>query len=175
MEMSKPPPPGDPGGPPSIDPIRHQMFLQRIRDEQSLSLAIAAGGLTGLVGAAAWALITARTHTRYSLIAVGIGFAVGWVIQKVGKGIDLSFGIAAAVIALLSVVFGDLLASCALVAAENGQSFIDVAWNLSWDQAVELTKATISYVDLLFYAVAGYFAFRNARRQFSEEEIASLQ
>jgi hypothetical protein len=151
------------------------MFLQKARDEQNLSLAIAAGSLTGLAGAAGWAFITARTSTHYSLIAIGIGFAVGWVIQKVGRGIDLSFGISAAVIALVSVGLGDLLANCAQFAEYYNRGFFEVLWDLNWEMTVDMMKAGFSYIDLLFYAAAGYFAFRNARRQFSNEELEALQ
>ena len=151
------------------------MFFQTARDEQNLSLAIAAGSLTGLAGAVAWAFITARTSSHYSLIAVVIGFAVGWVFRVVGKGMDISFSIVAAVIALLSVAFGDLLATCAMLADANEVTFFDVFWSLNWDTAVELATAQFSYVDILFYGVAAYFAFRNAPRRFGDDELAPLR
>ena len=158
------PPSGLPPGFPKPEPMPNQWFLQKVRDEQNLSLAVAAGSLTGLAGAAFWAFITARTNTHYSIIAIGVGFAVGWVMRKVGKGIDISFPIAAAVIALISVALGDLFASLALVADYNNISFFEALSGLDWDATVVLMKAGFSYVDLLFYAGAAYFAFRNAER-----------
>ena len=58
----------DAPGQTSLDHTKVQTFMQRRRAEQSMPLALAAGVVSALVGAAIWAIVTDMTK----------GFQIGW-------------------------------------------------------------------------------------------------
>lgn len=175
-DMPQPSPRPDQGdSTPTIDPLKQQMLMQRLRDEQSIGAAIAAGSGVGLVVAILWAALAVWTNYQLGILAVGIGFLVGWVVQKTGKGIDQVFGITGGLIALLSCLIGNLFMVCAFVAEEYGQSVFDVLMNLSFEQAVAWMSASFSVIDLLFYGFAAYYGYKNSFRPITAEEIASIR
>lgn len=105
------------------DPLRIELARQRLAAEQKLGAGIAAGAVAAAAGAALWAAITVATGYQIGFMAIGIGFLVGWAVRSAGKGVDKTFGIAGAVLALLGCVVGNLLAAVGLVAKQEGIPF----------------------------------------------------
>jgi len=46
---------------------------------------------------------------EFAIAYMAVGYAIGWVIQKYGRGVKVSFSIMAAVFCVLIIFFGDLL------------------------------------------------------------------
>ena len=164
-----------PGPQMEIDPQRLQAFLDELRWRQSLPLAVLAGAAAAVLGAAAWGGITALTGWRIGLVAVGVGLLVGFAVRKAGKGIDRRFSVVGAVFSLLGCFLGNLLAVCMYLSKDQGIPLADLLPALTNPRfVVELTKASFSPMDLLFYAIAVYEGYRFSLRPLSSEEIAAL-
>lgn len=156
------------------DPLRIELARQRLASEQKLGAGIAAGAGAALLGAALWAAITVATGYQIGFMAIGIGFLVGWAVRAAGKGVDKTFGIAGAVLALLGCVAGNLLAAVGLVAKQEGIPFFDLLSSIDPAVAFELMKAFFSPMDLLFYAIAVYEGYRLSFRRLTAEEAKEL-
>ena len=172
--MNEEPAPGSGAAREQPDPLRLELARQRLASEQKLGAGIAAGAAAALAGAALWAAITVAAGYQIGFMAVGIGFLVGWAVRAAGKGVDKSFGIAGAVLALLGCLIGNLVAVVGLVAKQEGIPFFDLLSRLDAELAIELMKASFSPIDLLFYAIAVYEGYRLSFRRLTAEEAKEL-
>lgn len=135
------------------------------RPEQNLGFALAAGGVASLLGALVWTAFSAFGRQRVGYIALGIGFLVGWVVRKTGRGTSWPFGLVAAILTLASCVLGMLLSHALRVAlAEDGELSRQVLERLL---ALLLTtplqdalRASLNPVDGVFTLIATYQAFQ---------------
>ncbi len=58
----------------------------------------------------AYGLISSLLSIEFSYAFVGIGYLIGLTIQKMGRGVQVKFSVLAAVLAVLTFVFADLIA-----------------------------------------------------------------
>jgi len=132
--------------------------------DSNLILGLIGGGVAMLVSAILWGVITYVTEYQISWMAIGVGFFVGFAIQKLGKGKTLIYGISGAVLSLLGCLLGNFLFYNGILAREWEIPFFSVLLAISLDPAavVELFIAAFDIMDLLFYAVAAYIGFRAA-------------
>jgi hypothetical protein len=175
METPQPnagPPPS--GATPEIDQLKLQMMMQQIRDNQNLSLAIVGGAVAAAAGAVLWAIVTAVTNWQIGIMAVGIGFLVGLVIRKVGRGVSPSFGITGAVLSLAGCLLGNLLAACAIIADQQSMGFFEVLGRVDFRTAVDIIVETFHPMDVLFYGLAVYYGYKYSFHQLTPDELASL-
>ena len=108
-------------------------------------------------------------------MAIGIGFLVGYAVQKTGRGIDLQFGIVGAVLSLLGCVAGNLLAVCVWIAKDQQIPVMDVVSRLDVELAWQLLRDSFSPMDVLFYGLALYYGYKLSFYKLSEEEIKRIQ
>lgn len=144
------------------DPAPQPQDLRIHREEQNLGIGIAAGAIAALLGAGAWAAVTAATNFQIGWMAVGVGFLVGYGVRKFGKGVDPVFGFAGAALALFGCLLGNLLAAYAMGSKELG---VPVGELVSQIGPVEILKATFSPMDLLFYGIAVYEGYKLSFRE----------
>lgn len=156
--------------PPHISQQKYQALLQ----EQNLSLAITGGILVGLLGAVLWAAITVATGWQIGYMALAIGAGVGFSMRYLGKGIKQVFGITGAAIAVFSCVIGNFLSVLAFIADAEGLTYLDTLLYFDYSYTLELLAETAQFMDLVFYAIAGYEGYKFAFRQFTGSELASL-
>ncbi len=128
----------------------------------NLALATVAGLAAALVGAVLWATLVSATHFKIGYAAVGVGFLVGWVMRKVGKGRLPLFGYVGAVLALAGCVLGDLLTDCNLAATQVGVPLFEVLKRLTPSLALQALQEGFGVLDALFYVLAAMAAYRNA-------------
>ena len=159
---------------PEIDQMKMQMLMQQIRDNQNLSVAVLAGAVAALVGAAVWAAITVATNWQIGFMAVGIGFLVGYVVRRTGQGVDTSFGIAGAVLSLAGCVVGNYLTACAIIAEFEGVGFFDVLLAIDMQTAIDLMIESFDFMDRVFYGFATYYGYKNSFRTLTEEDLRSV-
>ena len=132
--------------------------------DSNLTLGLVGGVLAMLVSAVLWGVITYFTEYQISWMAIGVGFLVGFAIQKLGKGKTLIYGISGAVLSLLGCLLGNFLFYNSILAREWGVPFFSVLFAISFDPAaiVELFTLAFDVMDLLFYGIAAYIGFRTA-------------
>ncbi len=157
-----------------IDPIKLNMLLQEIRDNQNLGMGILGGAVGALVGAALWAVVTVVTGYKIGWLAVGVGFLAGYGVRLAGKGIDRSFAVAGAAMSLLGCAAGNLLAVCAIGAREAKVPLLDLLSSLDLEIVKNLMTATFSPMDLLFYGIAVYEGYKFSVRGITPHEMARL-
>ncbi|GMQ24705.1 hypothetical protein Aoki45_13870 [Algoriphagus sp. oki45] len=156
--------------PANIPQQKYQALLQ----EQNLSLAITGGILVGLLGAVLWAAITVATGWQIGYMALAIGAGVGFSMRYLGKGIEQVFGISGAAIAVFSCVIGNFWSVLAFIADAEGLTYLDTLLYFDYSYTLELLAETAQFMDLVFYAIAGYEGYKFAFRQFTGSELASL-
>ena len=84
-----------------FDEAGFRMYVEKLRDEQNLALAILVGGAAALLGALLWAALTVITDYQLGIAALGIGLLVGIAVRYAGKGIDRIYGIVGGILSFL--------------------------------------------------------------------------
>jgi hypothetical protein len=157
-----------------LEPGRVQYALGVLRDQQNLGIGILAGAAAAIVGAGVWALVTVLTEYQIGWMAVAVGALVGFSLRKFGKGIDKTFGIAGAVLALVGCILGNLLAVCGFVSVQEAMPFLQVLGRLNPAVIVDLLKMTFSPMDLLFYGIAVYEGYKISFRQITHADLEQI-
>lgn len=158
---------------PVIDPAVLERLRARLTMEQNLPLGIAGAVVAALLGAAVWAVVTVSTQYQIGWMAVGVGFVVGVVVRRLGRGITPVFGVVGAMGALAGCVLGNLFSVCGFVAKEESLPFMQVTWNVLTQPrlAFTLLQATFTPMDLLFYGIAIYEGYKFAFRVVTPQDL----
>lgn len=119
-----------------------------------------AGAVAATAGAAIWAIITFITNFQIGLMAIALGCIVGFAVKQFGNGTTKVFGIVSATEALIGCLGGNLLALCAAISKDQGIPFIDIIFRLTPDLATSLMVKTFDGMDLIFYGIAVYEAYK---------------
>lgn len=145
---------------PTDDPVLLARRRQQAQEEQSLLRGALAGLGAAAVGAGVWAVVTVVTQHQIGWMAIGVGFLVGIAVRFFGKGTENTFGILGAVCALLGCLAGNLLAVCISAAQQYHLPLLEILAGLSPQTIEELLRDTFSPLDLLFYGLAMYEAYK---------------
>jgi phosphate/sulfate permease len=132
---------------------------------------VGAGAVAALIGAVLWAVITNVTGYQIGFMAIGVGFIVGYAVRVAGKGIDQTFGIVGAVLALLGCLVGNALAILAIVASQEGLTYSELVSQVDVPIMINLMTTTFSPIDLLFYGIAIYEGYKLSFRQVTDHEL----
>jgi len=148
-------------------------YILKLKEEQNLVLAIIVGGAAALLGAILWAIQTVITDYQIGILAIGIGLLVGFAVRLAGKGFDRIYGILAGLLSLLGIIAGNVFTVWYYVAEELGISIFETAFELMLDPLLilQILVETFTLIDLVFYALAIYYAYRTAFRKISQEEL----
>jgi len=155
----------------TINQEKLNTYLEKLKLEQNLPLAIGAGIATALVGAILWAIITVATKYQIGYMAIGIGFIVGFAVKLTGKGFDPVFGIVGGGLALLGCAIGNFLSVIGFYAAQESISFFSVLSHIELAAIPEIMMETTEPIDLLFYGIAVYAGYKFSFRQVTDEEV----
>jgi len=161
------------GGAGSAEAMIAEQAMDQLRDEQNLPLAIIAGGVGSIVGAAIWGGIAVTTGYYVGYIAILVGFIVGIAVKTAGKGLDPQFGVVGAVWALVGVGIGNVISIAGFVSAEEGVPFIDVLIQLGIDFELlqSVMTETFEAKDALFYGLAVYCGYRYSFRKITNTDL----
>jgi hypothetical protein len=157
-----------------LDAGKYDRYMQGLRDQQNLVAALLGGVATSAVGAALWAVITYLSGYKFGIMAIVLGFLVGKVVLKVGRGIDIQFRIIGAVLALISCLAGDGLAYCISLAKYQGVSIMSVFSQVQSAGLIWFFKTIIDGGDLIFYAIAVYEGFRFSAKKLTPAEYTKI-
>jgi hypothetical protein len=117
-----------------------------------------AGFVAAVVGAVVWGLVVAVTHVSLGIIAVFVGYGVGWAIHRFGGAASTGLAAAAAVLAALGILAGFILGGLLLVAHDHGIGILDVVSDvIDWPGFI---NASVNGLGWLFLAIGAYSAFR---------------
>lgn len=119
-----------------------------------------AGAVTSAACAILWAVITFLSNFQIGLMAIALGCAVGFAVKRFGNGTTKIFGVVSATEALVGCLGGNLLALCAAISKDQGIPFIDILFRLTPDLAMSLMIKTFDGMDIIFYGIAVYEAYK---------------
>jgi len=128
--------------------------------DSNMPLAIVAGVVAALIGAALWAVITVTTGYQIGFMAIGVGFLVGLSVGRLGKGTTPAYGILGAALSLAGCVVGNVLAITGFIAQNESQPFFVVLSQLNIPAIPSILIETFSPIDLVFYAIAVYEGYK---------------
>ena len=171
----KPPQPGTHDIAQDVDPVKMELYLQEVRDRQNYSLALLAAIVAAAAGAAAWAAMTVWSEKEYALLAIGIGFLVGFSVRLAGRGIDKPFGVIGALFAFLGVVAGKIGTMVVLLSQKLDISIGQALRILNADIVMNFLKETFSVIDILFYIAAIFVGYKYAFKPIPAEDLLKLQ
>jgi hypothetical protein len=137
-----------------------QNQMEALSQEQNLAKGILASSIVGLAGALLWGVITVSTGYQVGFLALGIGFIVGHTMRVFGKGIEEVFGISGALIALLSVLLGNVFSIIGFLANDLGMNLSDVITGIDFMVIPEVMIDSFEFMDLVFYAIAAYEGYK---------------
>jgi hypothetical protein len=147
-----------PVAPAAAEPVA--TLTQPVPRAANLPLAVVAGVVAAIVGAALWAGLTVLTERQFAYAAIGLGCLVGFGVRLLGKGTTPVFGVIGGVLSLLGCALGNLLSIVGFISKETEVSFFSTLANVDLDIAIEMMKATFEPIDLLFYGLAAYCGFK---------------
>lgn len=143
---------------PNQEPLAN--YVNNIRENQDLNMAIAAGIISAVVGACVWGIFVAITEYQFVFMGILAGLFVGFSVRKFGKGIDTSFGIVGAICSLICCLAGTVIASCIMVASATDTSFLKIIFNLNFNLVTLILKEGFGPIDLLIYGFAIYEGYK---------------
>ena len=104
-------------------------------------------------------------------MAVGVGILVGFAVRIAGKGLDQSYGIVGAALALLGCALGNILTYTYFIAVDEGVAFMDIFSQLTVGITISLLGATFEAMDVLFYGLAVYCGYKYAFRELTQADF----
>ena len=127
---------------------------------------VLAGVIAAVVGAALWALVVAVTHYEIGLIAVVVGWGVGYAVHRFGGPASVNLAAVAAVLAAIGILAGFVLGSLVPGAHDLGGGFFDavdfVSSQIGWGTFI---TQSVGGVGWLFLAIGAFGAFRLVAQQ----------
>lgn len=124
--------------------------------QRSLGEALAAGSGVAVLGAIVWGLIIYLLKRDFSIIAVGLGLAVGTTIARMRPG-DTVAAIGSAVISLLGAMLGAILAGV-FILLSNGVPIASAIAHIGL--VVSVVFKTEGFLGYMFWVIAAFFGFR---------------
>lgn len=155
----------------TLDEGKLLQYQEKLRMEQNLPMGFVAGFAAALLGALLWAVVTVATGYQIGWMAMGVGFLVGFSVNKMGNGIDKIFGIMGATLALLGCLMGNMFTILGVVANEEGMGYFELLLNADYSAVIDIMTETFSPMDILFYGIAIYEGYKFSFRRLTDEEI----
>ncbi len=126
-----------------------------LSQNQRFTKALIVGIPTALILGIAYGYIVRILPIRFSIIYLGIGWLIGDVIRKYGRGVQAKFSYLAAILAVISFLISDAVTYVGLLF-------------MYWPQVIiSITLNSLSNINgmlhLLFIAGGAYFAYQQAR------------
>ena len=147
----------------------------RLVAAQSMRGAVVAGLITFIVFCLVWILLSGATNRVFPWMTVVLGAALGFVIRKIGRGVDWRFPALAALMAFVGSVIGNVVLAASTTAAEYGTGTLQIlraVTSMTWPVFYE---EVWNIADGFFAVVAAAFAAFLAPRRLSRGERFALR
>lgn len=129
---------------------KHQRFLK----------AVAYGVPAALVAAIAYGLLSRALRIEFSLVYLGIGYFIGYIIRTYGRGVQPRFSYLGAGLAIVAILLGDMISIFGMTSFFSLGNF---AYALTYVIRTLLSTNINALLRLLFRAGAVYFAYTYSR------------
>ena len=156
------------------DKQRNYELAEKLFSEQNFSAALVAGAIAALLAAAFYGITTSKWDFSYGFAAAGIGIAVGISMQYLGRGIVTKFAVAAALYTIAGCVLGNLFRAVIDLARGDASSPPDVFRSHDFSALAAQAISYVSFIDLVFWLVAIWFAVFLVKRPLSRVESLAL-
>lgn len=107
-----------------------------------------------------YGLIANTIRIEFSVVYLAFGFAIGTVIQKMGRGVQPRFSILGAVLAFICFFFGDMIAHVGFQVFTDLDLFM---LGCRWVFAIWTNISVNGLLSLMFRLGGIYFAYQSAR------------
>lgn len=154
-----------------IDQVELDTYMEKIKTEQNLWLAIIGGSIVWILWSIIWAAITVETGYQIGYMALFIWLWVGYTFRFLGKWRDKIFGIISATIAFLSCILGNIFTILAFAAQWADMGTIDFLQSIDYTMIPSIMVSTFEPIDLVFYILAIYTGYQSSFRVISYNEI----
>ena len=156
------------------DEQRNYELAENLISEQKFAAAVIAGAVATLLAAAAYAITTTMWNFSYGFAAAGIGIVVGLSMQYLGRGIEIKFAVAALVYTIAGCVLGNVFRVVLYLARVDAISPLDVFRSNTFSMLTASSVSYISFVDLVFWFVAVWFAVFLVKRPLSRTDRLAI-
>ena len=150
--------------PPKPDDFPVSMSREQLLAEENLPKGVLLAVIACLIGAVAWGLVSVSTGRQVGLMAIAIGFLVGFAMRQ-GKGVRPIFGIIGAALSLISCVLGDFFSIIGIAAQSWEVSYAEVLTTADYGEIFSLMAKNIASMTALFYGIAIYEGFKISFRK----------
>ena len=147
------------------DKQQNYELAEKLLAEQNFAASIIVGAIATVLAATIYGIVVARWDFSYGFAAVGIGIAVGISMQYLGRGIDTKFAVAAAVYTIAGCLLGNVFRVVSPLDVFRSDEFLLIA---------ERSVSYVSFVDLVFWFVAVWFAVFLVKRPLSRSERLAI-
>lgn len=142
--------------------------------EQNFTAALVAGGVAVVLAAIAYGLATITWAFSSGFAATGIGIAVGFSMQFLGRGIEAKFAVLASLYTIAGCLLGNILRVAMTMANGSPNSVAEILQSHSVSRLIEWSIADLSLVDLVFWGIAVWFAVFLVKRPLSRADNLAL-
>ncbi len=118
------------------------------------------GGAASLVLAVAYGFLSNLIRIEFSVVYLGIGYAIGMVIQKYGRGVKPEFSVLGAVLAFVCFFLGDMIS---MFGFNIFTSFDFFFLSIRYTFMVWTNLSANALLGLAFRVAGIYLAYQNAR------------
>ncbi len=154
-----------------LDETKLNAYLEGLKKEQNMPMAIVGGIIGALVSGGLWAAITVATETQFVFFSIVVGIIVGFIVRVLGKGMSIPFGIIGAIFSLLGCVLGNILAIVVIYSNEAGVNYGTVFQEMGMGGMIDLVISSADFMTLLMYGLAIFIGYSASSREITEEEI----
>ena len=124
---------------------------------------VLAGFIAAVLGALAWALVVGVTHYELGILAVVVGYGVGWAVHRFGGVASNGLAVIAAVLAAVGILLGFVLSALIQVSQAFHVGVLDVLDNIvNWPRFV---GDAVNGIGWFFLVLGAYGAFRMVVQQ----------
>ncbi len=151
------------GGPVEMSETEYDDLIDSINSKANYSLSIILGLVFGIVGAAIWAIISKVTGYNLGIVAILIGFLISQGFVIAGRSTKVVMGIVAAIIAVISILIGNIILAFLFISEYVDMTFFEVVQNFDYGNYLfELLQDIHTPFDIVFYPIAMMTAFRRS-------------
>jgi len=130
----------------------------------NLIMGIIGGIATSILIIMIWLVLSNATGSPMSIMLVAIGIAVGKSIRISGAGYSRWYGLAAAVIIMVSGVSGIVISSLGIIAYQQVRGLSEVFSWLSVNSSQEVFYQNLNPVKLFYLIIASFTGYRLAMK-----------
>ena len=156
------------------DKQRNYDLAEILISEQNFAAAVIVGAVATLLAATIYGVTTAIWSFSSGFAAAGIGIAVGISMQYLGRGIEMKFAVAASAYTIAGCALGNVFRVVMNLARANAISPLDVFRNNELSVLIGRSVSYVSFIDLVFWFVAVWFAVFLVKRPLSRSERLAI-